>query len=840
MSEAVDRGLSPGTVIGGYRIERRLGQGGVGTVYAAEETTIKRRVAIKVLRGLYAEDAAMVARFTREARAVNEIRHPGIIDVFAIGQLDDGRPYLVMSLLEGRSLRDEILARERLPAEEAWRIAREVASAIEAVHEAEVIHRDLKPDNVFLESAGSGERPRVRVLDFGIAKVAPTPGEMKLTATGAPLGTPAYMAPEQWWGAEITAATDQYALGALLFEMLAGRAPFPSESFAELVQQHVHAKPPSLASLDVHAPEAVEALVGRMLEKDPKDRFPSMSAVIEAGDVAFNSSDSLNILAGTPTATPTGARAAPTGIVKRTLPALRVANRYRTLHAAIVSLGVATLIAVGYAGYARRDPLEWLRIGGWGQLVIAGWSFVAAILLVFVARRRATTGAASLAGFWIALVPALMGAFTTYTGWHAIHANLAHAGSLVRFTMFSEGTYEANTGRFVGFAISSIFCLSLVALPGVSGMASATSTLPRAPGVRPREASAAAIALVVITIVAALIGAPSAMLVSATAAGALAIGIALPTIHAETAARDELERAIAGVLAVALAAAVGITRIEAREGVLWAATLTRAERVAEIVAASGERAATLPIATVSILVVAAVEGLRIRRLAQLGAIARPRTGTAALAIVLALAAIGDLVQHGRYFGKREELRADLASQFALFARLDPPPGDALDPARFPPHEATALQITRDVIAVDGRGVARLAALASPEGEAQVTSDLNHALAAAALAASDPASVDLSISIDRQVSGASVARLLRVARRAGVRRVELLLARGEAPKLQRGPAEIGVVLPNDFVALPVELADDGVSLTDVGSFGDIAPALIAKVLGEGRPARISPR
>jgi tRNA A-37 threonylcarbamoyl transferase component Bud32 len=838
MSEAVDRGLSPGAVIDGYRIERRLGQGGVGTVYAAEETTIKRRVAIKVLRGLYAEDPAMIARFTREARAVNEIRHPGIIDVFAIGQLGDGRPYLVMSLLEGRSLRDEIHAKERLPADEAWRVARDVASALSAVHEAEVIHRDLKPDNVFLENVEGGPK-RVRVLDFGIAKVAPTEGEMKLTATGAPLGTPAYMAPEQWWGTAVTAATDQYALGVVLFEMLTGRAPFASESFAEAVQQHVHAKPPSLASLGVAVTGAVQAFVERMLEKDPSDRFPSMSAVIEAGDIAFKQSESLSILSDDAEAAPAGAKAT-TPIAPRTLPALRAANRFRTLHVAIVALGVATLIAVGYAGYARHDLWEWVRIGGWGQLVIVGWFVIATILLVPVARRRATTGAPSLAGFWIALVPALQGAFTTYTGWHAIHRSLAGAGALARFTMFSEGTYEANAGRFLGFAVSSIFCLSLVALPGVSGMANATATLPRAPGVRPREASMAAIALAVIAIVAAVVGAPSAALVSITAAAALGIGIALPTVHAETAARDELERAIAGVLAVALAAAVGITRIEAREGVVWAAPLTRAERVAEIVAASGERATTLPIATVSILVVIAIEGLRIRRLAKLGAIARPRTGTAILAIVLALGAIGDLVQHGRYFGKREELRTDLTSQFALFARLDPPAGDALDPKRFPPHKATALQITRDVIAVDGRGVARLAALTSAEGEAQVIADLNHALAGAALSAGEIGSVDLSISIDRQVPGATVARVLRVARRAGVRRLELLLTRGVAPKLTKGPAEIGVVLPNDFVALPIELGDDGVRLDDAGDFGHIAPALVAKVLGEGRPARVLAR
>src|SRR5262249_35072857 len=147
-------------------------QGGAGTVYAAEEPTIKKRVAIKVLRRALADDDGMAIRFEREARAVNEIRHPGIIDIFAIGRLDDGRPYLIMSLLEGDSLRDLIPPRGRIAPAEAWRIAREIADALAAAHHAGVIHRDLKPDNVFLErAAGPARPPRIRVLDFGIAKI---------------------------------------------------------------------------------------------------------------------------------------------------------------------------------------------------------------------------------------------------------------------------------------------------------------------------------------------------------------------------------------------------------------------------------------------------------------------------------------------------------------------------------------------------------------------------------------------------------------------------------------------------------------------------------------------
>jgi tRNA A-37 threonylcarbamoyl transferase component Bud32 len=824
MSEAVRSGLSPGAMVGGYRIERRLGEGGAGTVYVAEEPTIKKRVAIKVLRGGLAEDPAMAARFEREARAVNEVRHPGVIDVFAIGRLDDGRPYLVMSLLEGRSLREEIGTRERLPAAEAWRIAREVAAALDAVHAAGVIHRDLKPDNVFLERAGEGP-PRVRVLDFGIAKIEePLVDEpMKLTATGTPLGTPAYMAPEQWWGTGVTARTDQYALGAMLYEMLAGRPPFPSQSFAELVQQHVHEPPPPLSTAGVEVPEAVQALVSRLLAKAPEDRFSSMREVIEEGDRAFVA------FAHTVAVTPAMALPAPAARPARPTPAARAFRSYLGLHAIIVAGGLAALVAVGYAGFARHHPIEWIRLGGGGQIPTALWVLVGALGLVFVARRRAATGKPSLVGFWLALIPALGGAFTTYTGWHAILRGMRAAEALERLQIFSMGTYEANTARFFGFALASIFCLSLAALSGVSGMAGATVTLPRAPGVRPREASAAAVGLGVIAAVAVVVGAPSAALVAGVAAAVLAVGIALPTVHAETAARDELERAVAGVLAVALAAAVGITRIEAREASLWGPELVRAARVAEIVAARGERDTTLPIAAVSLLVIAGVEALRIRRLSRLGAVRRPRTATAALATVLALGVIFDLWQHGRFVQRRDELRAEIASQFALFARLDPPEGRGLDPQRFPPHRATALQITRDVVAVDGRGVARLSALASPEGAAQVASDLNHALAQAALANGEPGGVDLSISVDREVTGGTLARLLHLAAGAGARKVELLLTRGEPPRLTKGPAEIDVVLPSDFVAVPVELRDDGEALGEAVLFGKLAPRLCEEAL-----------
>jgi serine/threonine protein kinase len=882
MNEPQDKKLAPGTMVGGFRIDRRLGQGGAGTVYAAEEPTIKKRVAIKVLRRALADDDGMAIRFEREARAVNEIRHPGIIDVFAIGRLDDGRPYLVMSLLEGCSLRDAIRGAGRIAPAEAWRIAREIADALAAAHDAGVVHRDLKPDNVFLErAAGAGRHSRVRVLDFGIAKidVAPsTPGAepMKLTGTGVPMGTPAYMAPEQWWGAGVTARTDQYALGAVLFEMLAGRPPFASQQYVELVQSHVHERPPALADVGASVPEAVEALVARLLAKAQDDRFASMSAVIEAGDLAFAGAGaspaepSTAPLAAPSQPTPEGVAAAtsPTEIASDAgLPVALSAEPslrgYLSLHAAILVLGLAGVVAVGYAGVDRHDVLEWINMGGWGQWLIVLWYLFAVLALASVARTRAATGAASNAGFWIALFPALQGAFATYTGWRTTLRSMAQGGPLDQLAVFSQGTYEANAARFLGFSVSAILFLSVAALPGVSGMASATTTLRGALGVRRREALAVAAGLGGIALVAAVVGAPSGALIAAAAAVAVASSAALPTIHVETAARDELERAAAGILAVGLAVAAGVTRIEAHEASLWVEPATRAARVTEILAVQAERDVTTPVAVISLAVLAAVEVLRLRRLQPLRVLTRPgygaepgsagrspivnlSTGTALLVTAVALGVAGDFVQHGRFSEKRAALLAELGAQFALFARLDPPPGDALDRASFPPHRATALQVTRDVIAVNGRGVARLAALDAPEGALHVAADLNRALAQAELTAlpdetgqADADRVDLSVSIDRAVDAGALLHLLRIARGAGARRVEVLLTRGESPRLgQGGPPEIAVVIPADFVAVPAELADAGFDLPPGEPFGRLTPSLVVQALAARGPVAIA--
>jgi hypothetical protein len=320
----------------------------------------------------------------------------------------------------------------------------------------------------------------------------------------------------------------------------------------------------------------------------------------------------------------------------------------------------------------------------------------------------------------------------------------------------------------------------------------------------------------------------------------LAIGVALPR---RGPASGELERAVASAAAVALATTVGLARVEAREAVLWWASPTRAARAAEVVAASAERTASTMIALAAAAVVVAVEA---RRLARAGALARrprPRLATVALALVMLLAAAGDVALHARFQAVRDELRASLARQFSLFAELDPPPGDALATGadageRFAPHDAAGLQLARRAVAVDAVPTAPLAALESDEGALNVGRDLAHALAGgvARAAPGDPA---LSIAIDRDVPWAAALRALRVAHKAGARRVELLYTRGPRPVLGAGgPPEASYVVPRDFVAVPVELAEDGFTAAPAARFGDVAPDLARRALAAPGPVRVA--
>jgi Protein kinase domain/PEGA domain len=237
-----------------------------------------KKVAIKVLRRELLTSSEAIERFLREARAVNAVEHAGVVDVFAHGRLDDGRLYLVMSFVAGVTLRAKLLETGAMPIDDAIALLEPIAAALDAAHAKGIVHRDLKPDNIMV-----GEGGRVFVLDFGIAKLTSPDGGVgngTLTGKGTWLGTPAYMAPEQWSSDGATAASDRYALGVIAYELLAGAHPFTAASVPAMMEQHFRASVPTLAGRNV--PANVDDVLARAMAKDPDARWPTARALVDA------------------------------------------------------------------------------------------------------------------------------------------------------------------------------------------------------------------------------------------------------------------------------------------------------------------------------------------------------------------------------------------------------------------------------------------------------------------------------------------------------------------------------------------------------------------------------
>ncbi len=268
--------LAPSTQVGEYVVGEKIGVGGMGAVYAAVHPIIGKKVAIKVIAQHLCQNEDAVARFLREAQAVNAIGHPNIVDVFSIGALPDGRSFLVMELLEGETLADR-LKREKFHLRDVIDILDQVLAAVEAAHAKQIIHRDLKPDNVFLVPRPDGGIA-VKLLDFGIAKLQDPRSGARATTTGMLLGTPMYMAPEQAKGRAISTAADVYALGGVAFEMLTRRPPFWADNAAEVIAMHLHVAPRPASTYRPQVPAAIDRLVNKMLSKDPTLR-PEISEV---------------------------------------------------------------------------------------------------------------------------------------------------------------------------------------------------------------------------------------------------------------------------------------------------------------------------------------------------------------------------------------------------------------------------------------------------------------------------------------------------------------------------------------------------------------------------------
>jgi len=281
--------LAPGTRCGDYEIETKIGEGAMGAVYRAIHPTIGKHVAIKVMSQRLFDEPDAHKRFVTEARALSAIRHPGIVDIFGIGRLPDGRTFLTMQWLEGENLGAR-LKRGPLAMSEALDIIRQVARALEAAHAKDIVHRDLKPENVFLQIIN--DELFVKLLDFGLAKASHK--DVAVTRSGQILGTPLYMSPEQCRSKGVDHRTDIYALGCLSYELLCGRVPFQHDNAAELIAAHLNAEPPSPRSLRPDLPLVLERLLRNMVAKLPDDR-PTLAEVRGAvGAVAARTSAPLS------------------------------------------------------------------------------------------------------------------------------------------------------------------------------------------------------------------------------------------------------------------------------------------------------------------------------------------------------------------------------------------------------------------------------------------------------------------------------------------------------------------------------------------------------------------
>ncbi len=281
-----------------YRILRKLGDGGMGSVYEAEHLGIKKRVAIKMLHQQYARDPEMIVRFQREAQAATAIGHPNIVDVLDIARLPDGTPYMLLEFLDGRDWLKDMKRDGPQPLGKVAHILCQVCDAIGVAHAIGIVHRDMKPENIFLMQRGPDPN-FVKVVDFGISKMLDR-SESSVTETGTALGTPFYMSPEQCQGQHIDGRADIYSLGVILFKALTGEYPFADKTYPMMILKICTEPPPPLSDYRADLPPQIQAILDRMLAKRREDRFATCSQLRAALEPFRDFMDAPSMVANPP------------------------------------------------------------------------------------------------------------------------------------------------------------------------------------------------------------------------------------------------------------------------------------------------------------------------------------------------------------------------------------------------------------------------------------------------------------------------------------------------------------------------------------------------------------
>ena len=417
-----------GTTVSHYRVIRKIGGGGMGVVFEAEDSRLGRRVALKFLPESFSGDPMALERFQREARAASALSHPGICTIFDIGEWED-RPFLALELLEGSTLHHRI-ARQPVPFDDLLDWAIQIGSALAAAHAKGIVHRDIKPANIFITTDG-----QPKILDFGLAKqVAPKPADMgeaptvamdgELTSPGSAVGTASYMSPEQARGQEVDARTDLFSFGVVLYEMATGRLPFPGDTIAVVFDGILNRVPEAPARLNPALPPEFDAVVRKAIEKDREIRYQSAADL--TADLKRLRRDT-----GRTSATQSVAAASPAGRPRWIWPAA----------------GVALLAAAAIAGFVLlRSPkkpsavgLEWHQITSFADAATAPALSPDGRMIAFTRGDNWFFGRNEV---WVKMLPDGQPVQLTHDGRPKIYPSFSPDGSRIAYTLAGSSGWD--------------------------------------------------------------------------------------------------------------------------------------------------------------------------------------------------------------------------------------------------------------------------------------------------------------------------------------------------------------------------------------------------------------